>query len=39
MKVCVDCGCNLPDGYVGNICDCCRDDRGDTIPDGLRKEK
>lgn len=39
MKVCIDCGCNLPDDHIGNICECCRDDRGDTIPDGLRSEE
>lgn len=38
MKYCIDCGCNLPDDYDGDICECCRDDRGDTIPDIARKE-
>lgn len=39
MKICIDCGCNLPDDHIDNICECCRDDRGDTIPDGLRREE
>lgn len=38
MKVCIDCGCNLPDNHIGDFCECCLDDRGDTIPDGLRRE-
>lgn len=38
MKVCIDCGCLMSDDHDGNICECCRDDRGDTIPDGLREE-
>ena len=37
MKYCIDCGCNLPDDHDGDMCECCRDDRGDTIPDGLRE--
>ena len=36
MKVCIDCGCNMPDNHIGDVCECCLDDRGDTIPDGLR---
>ena len=39
MKICIDCGCNLPDDHDGDVCECCLDDRGDTIPDGLRKEE
>lgn len=39
MKVCIDCGCNLPDDHAGGVCECCLDDRGDTIPDGLRREE
>lgn len=39
MKVCIDCGCLMPDDHIGNVCECCLDDRGDTIPDGLRKEE
>lgn len=38
MKVCIDCGCNLPDNHDGDVCECCLDDRGDTISDGLRRE-
>lgn len=39
MKICIDCGCNLPDNHDGDVCECCLDDRGDTIPDGLRREE
>ena len=39
MKVCIDCGCNMPDDHEGDVCECCLDDRGDTIPDGLRREE
>lgn len=36
MKVCKECGANLPDDHEGDLCECCLDDRGDTIPDSLR---
>lgn len=36
MKYCIDCGCIMPDDHDGAMCECCRDDRGDTVPDGLR---
>lgn len=39
MKVCIDCGCNMPNDHEGDVCECCLDDRGDTIPDGLRREE
>lgn len=39
MKVCIDCGCLMPDDHDGDVCECCLDDRGDTIPDGLRREE
>lgn len=39
MKYCIDCGCIMPDDHIGDMCECCRDDRGDTIPDGLRREE
>ena len=38
MKYCIDCGCNMPDDHDGDICECCRDDRGDTVPDGARRQ-
>lgn len=38
MKYCIDCGCIMPDDHDGAMCECCRDDRGDTIPDGLQEE-
>lgn len=38
MKVCIDCGCLMLDDHDGDMCECCLDDRGDTIPDGLREE-
>lgn len=36
MKECKYCGSILPDDHEGDICECCIDDRGDTIPDSLR---
>lgn len=39
MKVCIDCGCLMSDNHEGDVCECCLDDRGDTIPDGLRREE
>lgn len=38
MKYCIDCGCIMPDDHIGNVCECCLDDRGDTTPDSLRRE-
>jgi hypothetical protein len=28
----------MPDDHGGDFCECCLDDRGDTIPDSLREE-
>lgn len=39
MKYCLDCGCLMPDDHEGDVCECCLDDRGDTLPDGLRTEE
>ena len=39
MKNCIDCGCLMPDDHEGDVCECCRDGRGDTIPDVLRREE
>lgn len=39
MKNCIECGCIMPADHDGNICECCLDDRGDTISDSLREEK
>lgn len=38
MKYCIECGCIMPDNHIGDMCEVCQDERGDTIPDGLRKE-
>lgn len=38
MKYCIDCGCIMPDSHDGDMCEVCQDERGDMIPDGLRKE-
>lgn len=37
MKVCKECRCNMTDSHDGDVCECCLDDRGDTISDGLRE--
>ena len=38
MKYCIECGCIMPDTHGGDVCECCLDDRGDTISDRFRKE-
>lgn len=38
MKFCNECGCNMPDNHDGDICEVCKDERGDTVADGLRKD-
>ena len=38
MKYCIECGCIMPDEHVGEICEVCLDERGDTISDRLREE-
>lgn len=38
MKYCKECGCLMPDNHEADLCECCLDDRGDTIPDFLREE-
>ena len=37
MKYCIECGCIMPDNHAGDVCECCLDDRGDTIPDRIRE--
>lgn len=37
MKFCIECGCNMPDDHDGDMCEVCKDERGDTIPDGFRR--
>ena len=37
MRFCIECGCNMPDDHDGDMCEVCKDERGDTIPDGLGK--
>lgn len=37
MKYCIECGCIMPDKHVGDICEVCLDERGDTISDRLRE--
>jgi len=36
MKECKMCGCLMPDNHEGDICECCLDEYGDRIPDGIR---
>lgn len=38
MKNCIECGCLMSDNHIGDICEVCRDERGDTVSDRLRKE-
>lgn len=38
MKYCRECGCNMSDDHDGVVCECCLDERGDTVPDGLGKD-
>lgn len=39
VKICIDCGCLMQDDHEGDVCECCLDDRGDTLSDGLRDER
>lgn len=36
MRECKECGCNLPDDHDGDLCECCMDERGDTISDSMK---
>lgn len=38
MKCCIECGCLMNDNHDGDVCECCLDDRGATVSDGLRRE-
>ena len=38
MKRCIDCGCIMPDDHIGAMCEICVEERGDTVPDYLKKE-
>ena len=38
MKYCIECGCIMPDDHDGDMCECCLDERGGTLPDSLREE-
>lgn len=38
MKYCKECECRLPNDYEGDICEVCREERGDTISDIERME-
>ena len=38
MKYCKECGCIMDDRHDGDVCECCLDERGDTVSDGLGEE-